>query len=148
MKKNKIIATLLLVIIVIGSFALLFKSNPIKVKADSGFDSSYDSGGSYDSGSSSWGSSSSDWGSSSSSSSSGSGSGLSFGTTMLIIIIVIIYLIVQAKKGGISITTTFTLDHSKEVSDEEVSKLIPNFKKEEFLQNRYLDYLEDRKSVV
>ena len=145
MKNKKILKLLLVIIITIGSFALIFKTSPVKVKADSGFDSSYDSGSSWDSGSSydsgsSWGSGSSSYGSSSSG---GSIEGL-------IVFVVVIVIIVLATKGKINLsgvsTTSFILDHTKEKPDDEVSKLIPGFNKEEFLQNRYLDYLEIQRS--
>ena len=142
MKRKKVLNILLVVLIVFSSVLLVYKYAP-KVKADSGFDSSYDSGSSWDSGSSDWGSSSSSWGSSysgSSSSSSSSGGLLSF--TTIIAIMIVIAIIMAKNKGNISNVSNFSLDHRKEVSDDEVSKLIPNFNKEEFLKARYNDYLE------
>lgn len=144
MNRKKVLNILLVIIVVFSSILLVYKYTP-KVKADSGFDSSYDSGssgsfgGSYDSGSSSWGSSGSYSGS-------GTGGSLSVFTTIIVVVIVIVYTIIKNKgvvPGNIS---SLTLDHTKEIGDDEASKLIPNFNKEYFLKARYNDYLGIQKA--
>ena len=66
--------------------------------------------------------------------------------TTIIVVIIIIVIITSKNKINTSAISNFSLDHTREVSDDEVSKLIPKFNKEEFLQNRYLDYLEIQRS--
>ena len=142
--KKKIFNILLIMVIFLGGLFLTFDRSYItKVKADSGFDSSYDSGGWSDS--SNWGSSS-DWGSSSSwDDSDGSSSG--FGIVELIIIVVIIIIIYNKVKASGGITTpisskTILFNNDSCVSEEEIKKLIPNFNKTEFLKARYEDFVK------
>lgn len=103
----------------------------MKVKADSGFDSSF-SGGSE----SSWGNS--DYGS----------SGYSSASDFVGVAIIIIVIILISKSNGITkvTTTAMLLDHNKELTDDKINKFIPNFEKEKFLNDRYLDYLEIQRS--
>lgn len=120
------------------------KTNLVKIKADSGFDSSYDFGDSSDwKGSSSW-DGSSDWGSSS-----GSGGGFfifpsSLSGMVILIVIVVIILYVRSKNGIISTTprSSVNLNINEEIPDEEIRKLIPDFNKEAFLKERYDDYVK------
>ena len=90
MKKNKLWIFLILIVPV-----LLIIGNTQKVKADSGFDTSYDSGGS------SWSSSSSDWSSSdySSSTSSSGGGGIISAIIFFILFIVIMIVILSKAKS-------------------------------------------------
>lgn len=109
---------------------------PLGVKADSGFDSSYDSGG--------W-SSGSDWSSSDYSSSSYS----SYGSSdydeddlivLLPIIIFIVVIIIIALRNKTKPTTPFSLDHTKEIDDARVKVYIKEFDKKTFLRERFEDY--------
>ena len=119
---KKIIKKIILGIMVVTlSFGLIY----IPVKADSGWDSSYDSGG-WDSGGSDWGGSSwdSDYGSSWGSSSSGSYSGDGISIESIIIAIIIIIIIVSITnnknkpKGGRNINTK-----SNNYQDIDISKI-------------------------
>ena len=129
-KKNKIL-TLLLLILPIAIFI-------IGVKADSGFDSSWDSG-SWDSGSS-W-SSGSTWDSGGSWGSSGGVyiSGDHFDIVGLIIFAIIVYYFVKAMRQG-KISNDMYLDYTKEVPDSEVEKILGSFNKNEFLNARFEDF--------
>ena len=139
----------LIILLVVASLFACINIKPIGVKADSGFDSSYSSGGGFSSGSSSY-SSGSSWSSSSSSrdySYSGSGSGYRSSSgdaasafIALIIIFGIIILVIIKSKG--QNLPGFNLDHSKELSDDEVKKYIKDFDKDKFLMNRYNDYVK------
>ncbi len=91
MKKKPILSIIVIFILFLG---IIYK--PILIKADSGFDSSWDSGSSGWSGSSDWGGSSS-WGSSSSSGSISSGSNITFIIITLIIFTIIIMLFAEKK---------------------------------------------------
>ena len=131
--------------IFLGLIALVFSLRYIIIKADSGWDSSYDFGGSdwgsSDWGSSDWGSSSYDfdWGSSSSSShyySSGDGGDL-FGVLIGFIIIVVIFSIVIAGERK-RLGKTYGTSISQEYNDKHLIALkmmktyIPDFNHEEF----------------
>lgn len=141
---KKMLVLLLGLGVVLG---LSYKLIVLNVHADSGFDSSYSSGSS----SSSHSSSSSSSSSSHRSSSGGSGSGSVFYTYINIIVVIIIY-IVLVRKGKAKYGSTgkknssILLDHTKECDCKELEEIIPKFNKEEFLQNRYLDYVEIQKA--
>lgn len=135
-KKNKFIKIALVIL-------LSFFSLNYMIKADSGWDSSYDSDwGSSDWGSSDWGGSSSwddDWGSSGYSSG-GSSSSLD---TIIIFIIVVVIIIVASKnqnhQSSISTITRVEIPQSYRDSNkkalEEISKEIPNFDNDSFCSN-------------
>lgn len=147
---KKISVVLSVIVVIFGIFVTLNKVDVMKVKADSGFDSSYDSGSSWDSGSSydsgsSWGDSS-DWGSSSGSYSGSHGGSLSSLLTFIVIIVVVIIIIRNSKNPNYignnnNISNSFT-DVTREISEDEIRKIIPNFNKQEFLKERYNDYIE------
>ncbi len=111
--------------------AYIYGVNFSSVRADSGWDSSYDGGGGGGSWSSS--SSSSDWSSSSWSSSSHSSSGSSSseadGLTIVVFFIIIVILIIffssrsKAQNGG-SATKNDVM--RADISEEEIKKLLPN----------------------
>ena len=131
MKKKNILFILLAI--------ALFISQLSYVKADSGWDSSYDSGSSS---SSSWSSSDSGWSGSSWSSSSSSSSDDGIGIIPAIIIIIVIIIIASKSKNNTSSTTTSnnTSVPSSTVSDEEVQKYGIN--REQFDKMVYDKYVE------
>lgn len=109
-------------------FICLFSAflNPSLVKADSGWDSSYDSGGSSDfGGSDSWSSSDSSWSSSSGGSYSSSGNASPATIVFLFIIIVIVIYIISKKgpKGGIPTGGSSKSANYPEASDDKVAKI-------------------------
>lgn len=115
---------------------IILNINPKIVKADSGFDTSYDSSSSSDWGSSSDWSSSSDWDS--------SGGSIDFiGDLIFLILFVIIAIVVSSNKHKKSsnLINNFSIDHSDEISDEEIKKIIPDFNREKFLKERFNDYV-------
>lgn len=142
MKKNKLVSLILIFVIMLCTLFVTFnKISVMKVKADSGFDSSYDSGSS---GSSDWGSdSSSSWSSNDYDSDSSSSGGAPITAIMFFIIFVVVIIIIRRKGVGMAV---IALDHTKEKQDEDVKKFIPNFNKQEFLQERYQDYLDIQKA--
>ena len=128
MKKNKLWIFLILIVPV-----LLIIGNTQRVKADSGFDTSYDSGGS------SWSSSSSDWSSSSSSSShSGSSKGGILESVIFIIIIVIV-LFNSIKKDGKKMLRQIAPNI---VPINKIKEYIPNYDYNKFATDRFNDYVE------
>lgn len=130
---KKINIFLITILFVIG---IILNINPKIVKADSGFDTSYDSGSSSDLGSSSDWSSSSDWDS--------SGGSIDFiGDLIFLILFVIIAIVVSSNKHKKSsnLINNFSIDHSDEISDEEIKKIIPDFNREKFLKERFNDYV-------
>lgn len=152
MKKNKNLVVVTLLLIALLAYGSVWVK-PINVKADSGFDSSYSSGGS--SSSSSWSSSSSSSSSSwSSSSSSSSGEPITvedFVSTLIgfIIFTVVVIIIIKYgyKNNSIQFTMpTFELDHNKEVDDDVVRKFIPGFNKNAFLNDRFNDFVNIQNS--
>ena len=157
---KKFTRKVLLILVVLSSLFLVYRFNFGVVKADSGFDSSYDSGG-WDSGGSDWGGS--DWGGSSSwswgdhdydSSTYYGNSSVDFKDFFIVCIMVIsfviltkiIFVIVQklCRKLRLLIVSRISilLEHSKEISDNEVKAIIPNFDKKLFLNERYQNYLD------
>ena len=165
-KKKKYIKIIRILLCVVAVITLtIYAVNPSKLRGDSGFDSSYDSGSSYDSSSSydsgsSYDSSSSyDRSYSSSSSSSSDDSpgiiGSFFGGILLIFMLIsivslpfnIIAFIIDKIKSRVeekrtnSIINKMPLYHSAEISDDEVKKIIPNFNKKEFINDRYNDFV-------
>ena len=143
MKKNKTWIFLILIIPI-----LLIANSTQKVKADSGFDTSYDSGSSSSS-SSSWSSSSSSsssrysssdsWSSSSSSSSSGSGEMTVFDWIIVIVMFVGIPSIIAR---GIIKDERAKHHPLKSLSDDEIRKYIPNFDRNKFITDRFNDYVQ------
>ena len=135
------------ILIVLCLFVLLF-SIKLPTKADSGWDSSYDSGG-WDSGSS-W-DSGSDWGSSGSYGSSYDGSSYSGGTEMdwviiiIFIIIITISIIGQTKKQKEASKIPKTIVNSKfckEMNEEEFNNVIKDITMEE-LRQKVFDIYKD-----
>ena len=134
MKKIEKIKKLLIGVFIIIGICL----TTVSLKADSGWDSDWDSGSSWDSGSD-WGSSSwdSDWGSSSYSSSSGEGSGIVGFIAFLIIMAVIIYVLRNSTKNSNGTNNHITADIYPSISEEEIRAFLPEFNKQEFLNNAY-----------
>ena len=146
MKKK--IYSILTIILITGVLALSF-NHPIDIKADSGFDTSYDS------------SSSSSWGSSSSSSwddddddysSSSSGGGGGFNIVSLVVAIIIVIVVIK-RFGRLTKGTTYSavmnntnpnstnMGYSSSISIDEVKKYIPNFDYNKFVTDRFNDYV-------
>ena len=145
-KKKKTITFFIMFIVIIG--IVCFALSPLNINADSGFDSSYDSGGSFDSGSS--------FDSSSESSGDGSVFDLIFLVFRLFILLwdinpliaiivfaALTFLIIRFFKN---IPTSTNLSNmmitSNKMTEEELKKYIPEIKLEEFLVDRYNDYLD------
>lgn len=144
-KKGFSIAKLLVVISL--SICILFIGAALRknvVFADSGFDSSYDSGGSdfggssYDYGSSSYSSYDSDY--------SGSGGSGSPAMAIIPIAIIVIYVVIAMCMQGKNTTSTAPATFRANVNDEDVvnriKSFIPNFDKNNFLQEGYQIYLD------
>lgn len=124
-------------------FGALFLLNLDNIKADSGWDVDFDTGGS-DWGGSSW--SSSDWDSDySHSGSSSSGSFSSFGFVVFIIIVVII--IYYLKYNNVTTTSKYIPEYKYSPIDEEyIKKYIDDFNKQKFLDDAYQIYLDTQKA--
>lgn len=144
---KKIIHSILLI------FTCLILISPIATKADSGWDSSYDSGGwdsgsSWDSGSD-WGSSGSDWyyyGDSGSSSGSGF-VGLFVGIIFLIVIAVIVFSNNKPKgpKSGSSIDNNINISNNgnsnyQDINQSKIDEIDPNINIEEFKNKAFNIY--------
>lgn len=125
---------IIILLMVLSLFTCIYSFKPTKVTADSGFDTSYDSGG-WSSSDSSWSSSDSDW-----SSSSGSGEPLTAedGIIMLIVIVIIVIICLAANKSSQKNNLSI---QPRNIDDSLLRKYIPNFNKEQFLKDRYNDYL-------
>ena len=140
-RKSKYIVMLLCI------FTILFGIG-LPTKADSGWDSSYDSGGSWDSGDSSWDSGSSDWGSSNGSYISVGTESDGFGFADLAIIIIFVVIIVisianQNKKAKLASSRPKTIINSrycKEMSEEEFNNAIKDITMEELRQEVFNTY--------
>ena len=138
--KNKKIVYLLLVLF-IGLFCTI---GIIKVNADSGWDSSYDSGGGSDYGGSDW--SSSDWDSGSSGSSySGNGNSSPASIIFAVIVFAVIFFIIYTKSK--STNTLGTGSESQDyqytpISEEDVKAYIPDFNRNAFLDDVYNKFIE------
>lgn len=145
-KKAKKYNRLIKLIAIVGiSFMLIFSNSIINKKvviADSGFDSSYDSGGSDWGGSSDWGSSSSDWGSSSYYGGSGGGGGGAADTVISIIIFIIIIAIILGASSKSKPTPQMpTINTNDAEVENRIKQYIPNFDKAKFLEDGYGIYL-------
>ena len=127
----------------------LFLFNMDGIKADSGWDVDFDTGGSSWGGSSDWGSS--DWGSSdwdhdySHSSSGVSGSGSSFAIVFTIIVIVII-IYAASKTNGTSVSRYIPNYTYSPIDEEYIKKYIDDFNKQKFLDDAYQMYLDTQKA--
>ena len=129
MKKNKLWIFLILIIPV-----LLIIGNTQKVKADSGFDTSYDSGGS------SWSSSSSDWSSSDySSSTSSSGGGGIISAIIFFIPFIVIMIVILSKAKSLNGIPGIT---PQSLPEDYIKKFIPDFDYNKFVSDRFNDYVE------
>ncbi len=130
-------------------FGALFLLNIDNIKADSGWDVDFDTGGSSWSGGSDWGGSSwssSDWDSDYSySGSSSSGSFSSFGFVVFIIIVVVI--IYYLKYNNVTTTSKYIPEYKYSPIDEEyIKKYIDDFNKQKFLDDAYQIYLDTQKA--
>ena len=130
MKKKHFLISFLLLLV------LGFSINFITIKADSGWDSDYDSGGSWDSDYDSGGS----WDSSSShSSSSSDADGLKF----IFIVIFMIIGIIRSSKNKKKITYHNNVTYSKEtISEKIIKKSISDFNENDFLNKAYNSFID------
>ncbi len=136
MKKSVFKEIILIVVVTFAVLATAFYASPTDVITDSGFDTSYDSGGSSTGGYSS----SSDYHSSSSTGGDLSSEGVALLLISLAIVFVPIVII-----SIISIRTdkklAMSLDKTKSISEEDFKKYIKDESMEDFLLARYQDYL-------
>lgn len=139
MKKNVFNKLILVVIVTLSVLSTILYMNPTDVATDSGFDTSYDSGGS------SSGGSSSSSGSYSYSSSSGSGTDLSDEAEFTILAIMLFIMALIFIIAAISVVkdkkSSLVLNKKKAISEEEFKKYIKDESMEDFLLKRYQDYL-------
>lgn len=147
---KKIIKKFLILLLVIIPFLCL-----APVKADSGWDSDYDSGGSWDSGGSDWGSSN-DWDySSSSSSSSSSGEGSIFSLIFFLIVFTVVIVYISKTPKNLSINNKGSNGPIyNDISEEQIKKFLPDedlgylkniaFKKFVDIQNAWSDFEYDK----
>ena len=114
---------------------------PNMLTADSGFDSSWSSGGSSYSGGSSW-SSSSSWDSGSSYSSGSSSSSSSGSITVFDFFLVVLFLIIISMLSGKEeVDRYLSLNHKEEIDDSEFRKYI-SIPMQQFKKERFEDYKE------
>lgn len=124
MKRSK---RIILILLIIGTICLSIFA-PIKIKADSGFDFDYDSGGGWDS----------DWGSDFGGSSySGTFDEIDF-IIFIIVVIVITYVIVKAYSN----TNQIGSERIPKISEDEIKKYLPNFNEQQFLDIAYTIFEE------
>lgn len=137
--KKKFLLICLISLLIIG-----FSFNYVTVKADSGWDTDYDFGGSD------WGGSDydydydSDWGNSGGGSYSGDGF---FPAGLMVIIIIVVVIIVISKNGKTAFSNyIITIDSVKSrynfVDENTIKEKIPEFNKEEFLTTAYINFLD------
>ncbi len=147
-KRNIFLITILSIVALIGAINFAY----VRAKADSGFDSSWDSGGSdwggssWDSGGSDWGSSSSSWDSDSSYSGSGGAIG-GFAVIFIIIFFIILWVVISRyaiKAGNGSSGLALRLDHSKEIDYQKMVDmgLLTSPEHDIFLRSRFNDFVE------
>lgn len=116
MKLKKLFKKLLILLLVITPFAIT-----LNVKADSGWDSDYDSGDS------SWSSSSSDWDSSSSSDSDGGGSDLDTVSFIVLLVIFLTVYFLVVKKNVLSLNNSNVGNNQyKDISEDKLKAILPN----------------------
>lgn len=144
-KRVKIIG--IICAILIGVFTINF----IRVNADSGFDSSWDFGGSDWGGSSDWGSS--DWGGSSwdytPSGHNSHYSGDPISLVVVVLIIFICYLVIEGVKKGRQIQATgdyYSILGENPGAIREIKERMPDFDKEAFYKDTYEKYVKIQKA--
>lgn len=138
MKKIKCLMSIIVLVFVTGYVVAFGNFNILNLRNDSGFDTSYDSGGGG-----SWDSGGSSWDHDSSSSSSSSGEPMSDSARFAIIIFIFIMIV-------ISILSTIYANKNnpkkrsitKELTEEDIQKIIPNFNLKEFLEDRLNDFIK------
>ena len=140
MKKNIYNKMILVIVILLAVLATCFYANPTDVATDSGFDTSYgSSGGSYSGGSSRH-----------NSHSSGNRNGVSDMTTLetcivfSVLVVLAILTISMAKNSSVTGEgeyDAYTLNKKKAITDDKFKGYIKDESMEDFLLNRYQDYL-------
>ena len=151
MKKSFLNKIILVVVLTLSVAATLLYANPVDVATDSGFDTSYDSGGSYSSSSSSSYSHSSSYNHSSSSSASAGEIFLEVIEVLCIwlIIVGIYYLCAkiqdkhdkkQLEKRKNEFNSLYKIN--KKVSEDEFSKYIKKESMADFVFERFKDYVD------
>lgn len=138
MKKNIHNKMILVIVILLAVLATCFYANPTDIATDSGFDTSYgSSGGSYSGGSSSYNSHSSHSGEAE----------ISTETLRETLIMFLVFTFIVLLILGIEIAKSknenkkFTLNKKKAITDDKFKEYIKDESMEDFLLNRYQDYL-------
>lgn len=145
--KKKIYSIITVILLMVGVLTLSF-NKPIDIKADSGFDTSYDSSSSSSS-SSSWDDDDDDDDYSSSSSSGSSGFNIVSFTISIVIAIIIIRQFIKITKAPKNNPQAYNMQQSNNVQQpnygaqaiDEVKKYIPNFDYNKFITDRFNDYV-------
>ena len=135
MKKSFLNKIILAVILTLSVAATLLYANPVDVATDSGFDTSYGGGSGGYSGGSSSGSShnnSEEWKKLS------TPEKLLTLSPLCLYIIIVIWIYVWISRDSIN---TLSLNKNKAITEEEFSKYIKDETMEQFILNRYQDYL-------
>ena len=140
MKKSFLNKIILVVVLTLSVAATCLYANPRDIATDSGFDASYGGGGGYSSGGSGYssGSYSSSNGSHYSSSDSDEMVGLIvFGIFSLLVFIIILKVALRGQPS----TRSISMNKKKAITEEEFAKYIKDETMEQFILNRYQDYL-------
>ena len=146
MKNIKSYISIIIIVLSIGYICFVTNINPISLGNDSGFDTSYDYGGSYggyDYSSYDYDTSTDRYHSNGSGSSThrqeiSLGEGLIIvGITLTLVVVMTILLNKSNKKGSSSKKSSY-----RELSEEDIRKIIPDFNLKEFLEDRYNDFID------
>ena len=138
MKKSFLNKIILAVILTLSVAATLLYANPVDVATDSGFDTSYDGGSGGGGGGSSWSSSGSSHNNSEEWKKLSTPEKLLALMPLWMYISIIIWIYVGISRDSIN---TLSLNKNKAITEEEFSKYIKDETTEQFILNRYQDYL-------
>ena len=138
MKKSFLNKIILAVILTLSVAATILYANPVDVATDSGFDTSYDGGSGGGGGGSSWSSSGSSHNNSEEWKKLSTPENLLALMPLWMYISIIIWIYVGISRDSIN---TLSLNKNKAITEEEFSKYIKDETMEQFILNRYQDYL-------
>lgn len=138
MKKSFLNKIILAVILTLSVAATILYANPVDVATDSGFDTSYDGGSGGGGGGSSWSSSGSSHNNSEEWKKLSTPEKLLALMPLWMYISIIIWIYVGISRDSIN---TLSLNKNKAITEEEFSKYIKDETMEQFILNRYQDYL-------
>ena len=138
MKKSFLNKIILAVILTLSVAATILYANPVDVATDSGFDTSYDGGSGGGGGGSSWSSSGSSHNNSEEWKKLSTPEKLLALMPLWMYISIIIWTYVEISRDSIN---TLSLNKNKAITEEEFSKYIKDETMEQFILNRYQDYL-------